>query len=94
MERLLKLLANADEPFDQDCVDMDCTDGCEEIAQLAERVAQGERLDELVPKFANHLDQIECCKEEFDALVNVIQQAEANPTPTDAADKPTPPAST
>ncbi|MEO0561153.1 MAG: hypothetical protein AAF125_03515 [Chloroflexota bacterium] len=76
MERLLKLLARADEPFDQESVAMDCNDGCEEIAQMAERVSQGEALDDIFPAYADHLDQIGCCKEEFDALVSVLKAEE------------------
>ena len=56
---------------------MDCKDGCEEIAQLAERVANGEDLKEVFPAFADHMDQIGCCKEEFEALVSVIEAEEA-----------------
>jgi len=77
MDRLLKLLARADDPFDEDAVAMDCKDGCEEIAQLAERVANGEDLETIFPAFADHMDQIGCCKEEFEALVSVIEAEEA-----------------
>lgn len=77
MGRLLKLLSRADEPFDENAVAMDCKDGCEEIAQLAERVANGEDLEKLFPAFADHMDQIGCCKEEFEALVSVIAAEEA-----------------
>jgi hypothetical protein len=77
MDRLLKLLARADDPFDEEAVAMDCHDGCEEIAQMAERVANGEDLNEIFPSFADHIDQIECCKEEFEALVSVIEAEEA-----------------
>jgi hypothetical protein len=73
VDRLVKLLLRADEPFDADSVAMDCKDGCEEIATLAERVANGESLKDIFPAFADHMDQIGCCKEEFDALVSVIQ---------------------
>ncbi len=55
MDRLLKLLARADDPFDEDAVAMDCKDGCEEIAQLAERVANGEDLEKIFPAFADHM---------------------------------------
>lgn len=85
MDALLKLLANADQPFDDEAVSMDCNDGCEEIAQLAERVAQGEKLDVILPSFATHLDQIECCREEFEVLVSVIQAEEAIAREADAA---------
>jgi hypothetical protein len=77
MGRLLKLLSRADDPFDEDAVAMDCRDGCEEIAQLAERVANGEALENIMPAFADHMDQVGCCKEEFEALVSVIAAEEA-----------------
>ena len=77
MGRLLKLLSRADDPFDEEAVAMDCRDGCEEIAQLAERVANGENIKEILPSYADHMEQIECCKEEFEALVSVIEAEEA-----------------
>lgn len=66
---------------------MDCHDGCEEIAQLAERVARGEALEKIFPAFADHMEQIGCCKEEFEALVSVIE-AEATIQAELAADEP------
>ena len=73
VDRLLTLLSKAEEPFDEECVKMDCNDGCEEIATLAERVAQGEKLEVILPNYAEHMEQIGCCKEEFDALVSVFE---------------------
>lgn len=73
IDALLKLLANADTPFNDDAVSMDCNDNCEEIAELAERVASGEEVGSVLPNFASHLDQIACCREEFEALVNVLR---------------------
>jgi hypothetical protein len=73
MNRLLSLLSTADQPFDEEAVAMDCQDGCEEIAQIAERVANGEHIDTVLPNFAAHMNQIKCCKEEFEALVSVLE---------------------
>ncbi len=70
---LLNFMSFADEPFDEEVVEMDCNDGCEQIAELAERVASGEKLESILPKYAEHLQQVGCCKEEFDALVEVIR---------------------
>jgi len=77
--RLMKLLRGADQPFNEDAVSMDCKDGCEELAQLAERVIQGEKIEEIFPVYADHMDQIGCCKEEFDALVNVLKVDKEDP---------------
>jgi uncharacterized protein YyaL (SSP411 family) len=63
--------------FDEDCIHMDCTDGCEQIAALADRVASGEALDEIMPVLKEHMAHWKDCREEFDALVEIIR-AEKN----------------
>lgn len=83
MDRLFNLLAHADQPFDEDCVNMDCSDGCEEIALLADRVANGESIELILPAYADHMQQIGCCKEEFDALVSVIEAEKQNKEASD-----------
>lgn len=52
---------------------MDCTDGCEQIAALADRVASGETLDEIMPVLKEHMAHWKDCREEFDALVEIIR---------------------
>jgi hypothetical protein len=59
--------------FDEDCIHMDCTEGCEQIASLADRVASGETLDEIMPVLKEHMSHWRDCREEFDALVAVIR---------------------
>lgn len=59
--------------FDDDCIEMDCTEGCEQIASLADRVASGEHLDEIMPVLKEHMSHWRDCREEFDALVAVIR---------------------
>ncbi len=65
------------QPLHDDCVSMDCRDDCEEISRLAERVAAGERLDDIAP----HFDQFICCwsdcREEFEALVAILRAERA-----------------
>jgi hypothetical protein len=67
MEFLLKT------PFDEEVIAMDCNDGCEQIAALAERVARGESLDSIQPEFQQHMHYWKDCREEFDALVALIK---------------------
>lgn len=73
LNKLMRMLEHAEEPFDEQAVAMDCKDDCEEIAAIAERVAKGERLRDLFPAYAEHLDMIDCSKEEFEALVSVLR---------------------
>ena len=73
VDKLLKMLDCENLPLDDDAVKMDCNDCCEDIADLAERVANGEKLEDIHPKFAAHLELIQCSKEEFYALVSVIR---------------------
>lgn len=60
-------------PFDEEAINMDCNDGCEQISNLAERVAKGEDLQKLLPEFKAHMDHWKDCREEFTALVAVIR---------------------
>lgn len=73
LDKLMKLLVNADKPFNENVVSMDCKDDCEEVAEMAERVARGEKLEDIFPEYAAHIDLIRCSKEEFEALVSVIK---------------------
>ncbi len=57
----------------QDTVDMDCNDCCEYLSQLAEQVAAGTSLRELMPDLAEHLHCYPCVKEEFQALITVLR---------------------
>lgn len=84
LDRLLTLLIHAEAPFHEDAVAMDCQDGCEDVAYLAEQVARGADINVIYPAYADHMNQIGCCKEEFQALVNVIKaelSAEDNDSP-------------
>ena len=56
---------------------MDCNDCCEQIAQLAEQVAKGASLDDILPEMQKFMQYWSCCREEFEALVAVLQAENA-----------------
>jgi predicted house-cleaning noncanonical NTP pyrophosphatase (MazG superfamily) len=60
-------------PLDEEIVEMDCNDYCEELAQIAELVARGASLEDLLPKLEEHMRYWTDCREEFDALVAVLK---------------------
>jgi hypothetical protein len=67
-----------DAPFDDVIIEMDCKDGCEQLARLAELVAAGGDLHELLPEFEEHIGYWKDCREEFEALVAVIKAERAS----------------
>lgn len=69
--QLLDFIMN--QPLDEDCVSMDCTDDCEQISRMAERVAAGERLEDIAPDFEQFVGQWKDCREEFEALVAILR---------------------
>lgn len=57
--------------------DIDC-DACNrEFHCLAEKVAAGASVQELLPMIASHLDCCSDCREEFDALVAIVKAEDA-----------------
>jgi hypothetical protein len=52
---------------------MDCNDHCESMAALAERVANGATLQDILPELEHHMQYWGDCREEFTALVNVLR---------------------
>lgn len=68
-----KMMDFLDAPYEEEIVAMDCNDYCEELAQLAERVAAGESLETLLPDLQKHMQYWTDCREEFDALVAVLK---------------------
>lgn len=60
------------QPLDDECVAMDCTEDCESISRMAERVANGERLEDIMPEFEQHVRCWKDCREEFEALVAIL----------------------
>lgn len=68
---LMKFVLNA--PFDDVIISMDCTDGCEQLAHLAELAAAGANIEDVLPELEQHMDYWRDCREEFEALVAVVR---------------------
>ena len=60
-------------PENEIIIDMDCNDHCEQLAQLAEQVASGVDLGDILPELQKHMQYWGDCREEFMALVNVLK---------------------
>jgi hypothetical protein len=68
---LMDFVLNA--TFDEDVISMDCNEGCEQLAKLAERVARGESIESIRPEVEAHMKRWKDCREEFEALVAVLR---------------------
>lgn len=68
-------------PANQEIIDMDCNEHCEQLAVLAERVADGAELSEILPELQEHMKYWGDCREEFIALVNVLKAEIAGDLP-------------
>lgn len=79
LAELLNFIENA--PADQDIIDMDCNDHCEELAVLAEQVANGADLETILPQLHEHMQYWGDCREEFMALVAVLKAEMAEDLP-------------
>ena len=75
IERLFDFIVNA--PADETLISMDCNDCCEKIAKLAEQVANGADISEILPEMQKFMRYFGDCREEFEALVAVIRQEKA-----------------
>lgn len=73
--KMFDFIVNA--PADEEIIAMDCNDGCEQIAQLAEQVANGVKLSEILPELQKFMNYWGDCREEFEALVAVIKAENA-----------------
>ncbi len=71
LTELLDFIENA--PADEEIIAMDCNEHCEQLAALAERVANGAELQEILPELQDHMRYWGDCREEFIALVNVLR---------------------
>jgi hypothetical protein len=71
LSKLLEFVEMA--PANESIIAMDCNDHCEDMAVLAEQVAQGVELDEVLPELQEHMKYWGDCREEFIALVNVLK---------------------
>ncbi len=70
--RLFDFIVNA--PADETLIKMDCNDCCEKITRLAEQVASGADLDDILPEMKRFMAYWGDCREEFEALVAVIER--------------------
>ena len=69
---LVDFVLNA--PADETLIKMDCNDCCEHIARLADQVAKGADLDDILPEMQKFMRYWSDCREEFEALVAVLQR--------------------
>jgi len=79
LEFLLNFVEKA--PENQEIIDMDCNDHCEQMAGLAERVADGAELNDILPELEEHMKYWGDCREEFLALVRVLKAEIADDLP-------------
>ena len=71
LSELLNFVENA--PANEKIIAMDCNDHCEDMAKLAEMVANGADLAEVLPELQEHMKYWGDCREEFIALVHVLK---------------------
>lgn len=71
LNKLLNFVENA--PENETIQAMDCNDHCENMSSLAEQVANGKDLDEVLPDLREYMKYWGDCREEFIALVNVLK---------------------
>jgi len=69
--KMFDFIVNA--PADEEIIAMDCNDNCEQIARLAEQVANGADLNDILPELQKFMNYWGDCREEFEALVAVIR---------------------
>ena len=75
LEQLFDFIVNA--PADDALIKMDCNDCCEKISRLAEQVANGADLSDILPEMQKFMRYWGDCREEFEALVAVLKQEKA-----------------
>ena len=79
LSALLNFVENA--PANEAIISMDCNDHCEDMAKLAEQVANGASLEEVLPELQEHMKYWGDCREEFIALVSVLKAEMCNAIP-------------
>ena len=79
LESLIEFVEKA--PEHQEIIAMDCNEHCEQMGALAERVADGETLENVLPELQEHMKYWGDCREEFFALVNVLKAELAGELP-------------
>jgi len=84
-EELNPMLNFLSAPEDEYVEHIDCSN-CDTLASLAERVAKGASVAEVLPELENHLHYWRDCREEFEALVAVLK-AEDDGSLSESLDK-------
>jgi hypothetical protein len=59
-------------PEDEYVISLDCSD-CDKLACLAEQVANGQPVEDVLPALSEHLHYWRDCREEFEALVAILK---------------------
>ena len=67
-----------DAPANQEIINMDCNDHCEQMARLAEQVASGADICDILPELEKFMMYWTDCREEFEALVAVLRAEKAS----------------
>lgn len=83
LKHMLEFLRAPEE--DEQIIAMDCSD-CDKLAALAEQVAAGAPVEQVLPELAEHIHYWRDCREEFEALVAVLK-AESGGGVSDALDQ-------
>lgn len=68
MQRLLQMLANTR------AEELDCGEVHRVIDVYAEASARGENPAKLLPMIKHHLEMCNCCDEEYEALLRILEQ--------------------
>lgn len=79
LQQLMDFVINA--PSNEEIIAMDCNDSCTRMASLAERVADGESLESVLPELEQHMKYWGDCREEFIALVKILKAELADEIP-------------
>lgn len=79
LNELLNFIENA--PENEEIIEMDCNDHCEQMSRLAEQVAAGAELEDILPELKEHMKYWSDCREEFIALVSVLKAEIADELP-------------
>lgn len=77
LQELLDFVLNC--PENEQIEAMDCNEHCEKMAVLAERVAAGASLQDILPELEYHMRYWRDCREEFAALVAVLKMETEQP---------------
>jgi hypothetical protein len=72
LKKLVAFICGPDEASDE-IIDIECNTYCEKLAILADRVASGEHLRDILPAYEEHMCSSPDCREEFEALVAVVR---------------------